>query len=124
MSVVRISPDALKKILSGKVKEDATCVVKFYSNECHMCHSLSPYFEDIAANEDYEDLHFFAFNVLDNPSIEATLDFNGVPTISVIKTTRGNLKPRIRVMPDPLNPHKKTWYTVGEINEFIKREGF
>ena len=124
MSVVRISPEALKKILSGQVKEDATCVVKFYSNECHMCHSLSPYYEDISDKEEYEDLHFFAFNVLDYPQIEKALDFNGVPTISVIRTKKGKTRPRVRVMPDPLNPHKKTWYTVKEINEFIQREGF
>ena len=122
MSVVRISPDALKKILSGRVKEDATCVVKFYSNECHMCQSLSSYYEDISDNEEYENVHFFAFNVLDYPQIERVLDFNGVPTISVIRTKKGKTKPRIRTMPDPLNPHKKTWYTANEITTFISRE--
>ncbi len=122
MSVTRISPGALKKILSGQVKEDATCVVKFYSNECHMCQTLGPYFEEIADRDEYEGLHFFAFNGLDYPQIEKQLGFHGVPTISVVRTNPGRLKPRIRIMEDPLNPHKKTWYRVQEITEFIERE--
>ena len=46
MSVDRLSPFALDKILSGKVKEEATCVVKFYSNDCHYCHKLAEYYKD------------------------------------------------------------------------------
>jgi len=122
MSVTRISPGALKKILSGQVKEDATCVVKFYSNECHMCKTLGPYFEELARREEYEGLHFFAFNVLDYPKIEKMLGFHGVPTISLLRTNPGQVKPRIRIMEEPLNPHKKTWYRVSEIADFINRE--
>ena len=122
MSVTRISPDALKKILSGRVKEDATCIIKFYSNECHMCQTLSPYFEDIANKPEHEKLHFFAFNVLDYPKIEKLLGFNGVPTISMVRTNPGKISPRVRIMADPENPHKKTWYTVKEITDFIERE--
>ena len=48
MSVDRLSTEGLKKILGGKVKEDATCVIKFYSNDCHLCHNLKEYYEDIS----------------------------------------------------------------------------
>ena len=71
MSVSRITIDGLKKIIAGKVKEDATCVIKFYSNDCHLCHNLKEYYHDISNAESYEDIHFFAFNVDSHPSIEA-----------------------------------------------------
>jgi thiol-disulfide isomerase/thioredoxin len=118
MSVERLSKGALQKILSGKVKESATCVVKFYSTTCPMCKNLKPDFEDIA--EQYKDLYFFAFNISDYPSIEKVLSFSGVPTISLIKTGRHG--PKIRTLKDPENPHKDTWYTSGEISAFIDRE--
>ena len=34
MSVKKISKQALDKIMAGKVREPATCVIKFYSNTC------------------------------------------------------------------------------------------
>ena len=43
MAVTRISDKTLEKILKGDVKENSTCVLKFYSNECHLCHALSEY---------------------------------------------------------------------------------
>ena len=36
--VERISKDVLLRLLKGDVGEDAVCVVKFYSNGCHLCH--------------------------------------------------------------------------------------
>ena len=47
MSVDRLSHGALNKILGGEVVQDATCVIKFYSNTCELCHNLKDYFEDI-----------------------------------------------------------------------------
>ena len=120
MSITRLTPASLKKILSGHVKEPATCVIKFYSNTCHLCHSLKEYYEDLATEEEYSDLHFFAFNVDDYPPIEKQLNFNGVPTISLIKT--GAAKPKVRILSDPDPPHKKTWYRIKDIKAFIERE--
>lgn len=122
MSVDRLSHGALKKILGGEVVEDATCVIKFYSNTCDLCHNLKDYFEDISDKEDFTDVHFFAFNVGDYPKIEKMLNFNGVPTISVVKANPGNKKPKIRIMPDPDPPNEKTWYYANDINNFIERE--
>ena len=118
MSVDRLSKGALQKILSGKVKEDATCVVKFYSNTCPMCHNLQGEFEDIATQ--YEGLHFFAFNIDDYPNVEKVLSFSGVPTISLIRTGRRN--PKIRILRDPEHPHKDTWYSREDITSFIEKE--
>ena len=70
MAVTRISKESLEDLLRGKVKEDATCVLKFYSNECHLCHALQDYFVGISDLEKYRDLHFFAYNIDDNPKIE------------------------------------------------------
>ena len=47
MSIDRLSNTALQKILNGKVKENVSCVIKFYSNDCHLCHALSDYYKDI-----------------------------------------------------------------------------
>ncbi|MEK9770155.1 MAG: thioredoxin family protein [Betaproteobacteria bacterium] len=122
MSVDRLSVDALNKILAGQVKEDSTCIVKFYSNNCHLCHALQDYYVDISNDEKYSDLHFFAFNIDDNQIIEKKLKFNGVPTISVIKTFASDHKPRVRVLDDPPEPQEKTWYTSKYIRDFIERE--
>ena len=119
MSVERLSTTALKKILSGEVKEDATCVIKFYSNGCHLCHNLKDYYEDISNNENFSDVHFFAFNVDNYPQIEKQLSFNGVPTISLIKTYANNPNPMIRTLRDPEKPNEQTWYRVNDIKRFI-----
>ena len=122
MSVARLSKEGLQKILGGKVKEDATCVIKFYSNDCHLCHNLKEYYEDISNTTDYEGIHFFAFNVDSYPAIEKQLSFNGVPTIYLIKTFASPRKAEIRVLADPESPRETTWYTVRYIKEFIDRE--
>ena len=122
MSVTRISKESLDDILTGRVREDATCVVKFYSNTCHMCQSLHDYYENISDNTKYEDLHFLAFNIDDDPKIEKNLNFNGVPTIFVIHTHIGNRPATLRMLPDPDEPNEATWYTVRHIKSFLDKE--
>jgi len=122
MSIDRLSVAAMEKILNGQVKEAATCVVKFYSNDCHFCHALSGYYQDLSEEEEFSDVHFFAFNLQDKPTLEAQMSFKGVPTISIIKTTETNKPPRIRIMPDPDPPNQKTWYYSKDIKEFINKE--
>tara|TARA_R100000008_G_scaffold57544_1_gene35587 strand:- start:1534 stop:1872 length:339 start_codon:yes stop_codon:yes gene_type:complete len=109
-------------ILSGQVKEAATCVVKFYSNNCHLCHNLREYYADISDYERYSRLKFFAFNVDDHPQIEKTMKFSGVPSIVVIHTNIGNRRPTTRLLPEPEEPNDSTWYRVREITSFIDRE--
>ena len=120
MEINRLSKAALQKLLGGKVRESATCVVKFYSNTCPLCHGLSDFYKDLADEEDYSDLHFFAFNIGDYPQVQKIMGVSGVPTITVIKT--GVAKPRIRVLKDPETPHKETWYHVADIKDFIEKE--
>ena len=126
MSVTRISEDGLKQILNNRVLTPVTCIVKFYSNSCHMCHSLQEYFVTIA--EQYKldpNIVFYAYNVDDDPSIEKRLSFTGVPTIIAINPNP-DLPPRMlaehKVMPEPEDPHKKTWYKVRDIKNFIEQE--
>ncbi len=120
MPVQKLSKPALDKILKGKVKEPATCVIKFYSNSCDLCHNLQQYYQNIAEEEEYKDLHFFAFNVDDFPPIERMIGFRGVPTIALFKV--GVPHRRTRILQDPDSPHKATWYTSKYIKEFITKE--
>ena len=83
---------------------------------------MSDYYKEISEDEEFSDIHFFAFNIDDNPSMEKKLNFNGVPTISVVKMTDSNLPPRVRVMPEPDPPNEKTWYFANDIKSFIKKE--
>ncbi len=122
MSVMRISKESLDDILTGRVNEDATCVVKFYSNTCHMCQSLHDYYESISENTKYGDVHFLAFNIDDDPVVEKNLNFKGVPTIFVVHTHIGNRPATLRMLPDPENPNDSTWYTVNEIKSFLDKE--
>jgi thioredoxin-like negative regulator of GroEL len=117
MKVQRLSEEALQKIIDGKAQQ-ATCVIKFYSNGCDFCHALSDYYKDIA--ELYDDVQFFAFNVDDNPTVADKIGLNGVPSISLVKTGRAN--PHVKILADPDTPHKKTWYTSQYIKDFINKE--
>ena len=120
MSVKRLSRTSLMKILDGQVKEDAICVVKFYSNGCHLCHNLKDYYEELSGKSDYENMHFFAFNVDNMPEIEKQLRFNGVPTISLVKTYADDTEPKVTILHDPTEPNEKTWYRIKDIVSFIK----
>jgi len=120
MQVIRLSIEGLKKIIAGEVKEDVTCVVKFYSHDCHLCHNLKNDYQELASLEKYENIHFFAFNVDDYAAIEKQLSFSGVPTIGVVKAYTARRKPKIRIMPDPDTPHEHTWYKIAAIKKFIE----
>ena len=120
MSIDRLSKGALQKLLSGNVNEEATCIVKFYSNKCPLCHQLSGPYKELAEREDYSSLHFFAFNISDYPQAAKVMGFSGVPTITLVKT--GGKKPKIRVLKDPEKPYKNMWYDPKDIENFIERE--
>lgn len=125
MSVNRISSDGLELILSNKVLAPVTCIVKFYSNGCHLCHALQDYYVDISNKYELDQkIVFYAYNVDDDPSIEKKLEFDGVPTIIAVNPNP-EAPPRMRakhvVMAEPENPHDKTWYRVKEIIEFVER---
>ena len=116
MAVKRLSEKALNKIMAGQTTEAATCIVKFYSNTCPMCHNLKEYYEDISKDEKYSDLHFFAFNLDDGSKIQERLKFHGTPTIVLMHTTSTSQKPKVRIMEDPEDPHSLTWYKVKPYN--------
>ena len=118
MTVERITKRGLQKILGGQVKEKSTCMIKFYSNTCRYCHGLKEVYEETA--ESNEDILFYAFNIGDYPQVQKVMKFKGVPTISLIKT--GTTRPKIRLLPEPEQPNKKTWYTQSDIQKFIEKE--
>ncbi len=121
MPVSRISKESILKMMKGSVavNEETTCVIKFYSNGCHLCHALSSYYKDIS--DSYDNVMFFAFNIDDDDEIPIKLKLNGVPSLSVFKINKGK-KAKIRNLADPEKPNEKTWFTVGQIKNFIDKD--
>ena len=123
MPVNRIKSSDIETIMKGGINTDdkTTVVIKFYSNECHYCHALSDYYIDLADEEEYDDVYFFAHNVDDDGIIAEKLNLNGVPSIALFQTQDGQCT-KTRILEDPEKPHKSTWYTAKEIKSFINRE--
>ncbi len=122
MGVSRIPEDSLRKIMKGNVNISGitTCVVKFYSNSCHLCHALSSYYRDISDLEEYEDVYFYAYNIDDDPDIAKKLRLNGVPSIGLFNISRGRESKPV-ILRDPERPNQETWYSVKDITGFINQ---
>ncbi len=120
--VERISGHSLQRIIDGALKSKARCLIKLYSNQCHLCQNLKDYYHDLANQYDDEDMYFFAFNVDDDPggAIHLKLKYNGVPSIYMISVDPP--RRRISKMPEPDPPHEHTWYTINDIKAFIEGE--
>ncbi len=116
MAVYRINRHNLDQILGGKVDGEHEVVIKLYGSNCHLCHALKPKFVDIS--DEYEGVHFYAFNMEDGNGLEKKYGFDGVPSICYVKT--GGMKPFVRFMEEPKNPHKETWYHPTGIRIFLK----
>jgi thioredoxin-related protein len=116
--VSRISKGAIQKLLSGKTKEPFAAVIKVYGNNCHYCHELKS--NTLLFQISLMTFLFFAFNIADYLELEKILNFEGVPTIIFIQND--GKTPKIRVCPEPSEPHKKTWYTAKGIEDFINKE--
>ena len=117
--IERLSTEALKKMIDGRFDNAATCIIKFYTNDCHYCHALKDYYEELSQDyTDEENLHFFAFNIQDDISMETRIGFNGVPSIIAIKNTKKN--PNIQQLQDPQRPNKFTWFHIKDIKNFIE----
>lgn len=115
MAVSRINRRNLEQILNGDVKESHNVVIKFYGQNCHLCHALRDQF--VAISDDYDDTHFYAFNMEDGQGLEKKWGFSGVPSICYVRT--GGLRPRVQFMEDPAKPHKEMWFHPTGIRKFI-----
>jgi|TARA_R110000787_G_scaffold124969_3_gene236053 thiol-disulfide isomerase/thioredoxin len=126
VNVKRITDEGLSMILHNQVKRPVNCVIKFYSNDCHLCHALQEYYAAIADSYDSDpNVVFYAYNVDDDPSVEKLLKFKGVPTIAIIKPDPDMPARRLsayKILEEPEEPNKKTWYRVKDIKEFIEKE--
>lgn len=115
MAVSRINRRNLEQILGGKVEGEHEVVIKMYGSNCHLCHALKPKFVELS--EEYEGIHFYAFNMEEGQGLEKKWGFDGVPSICYVKT--GGFKPTIRFLEEPVKPHKETWYHPQGIRNFI-----
>lgn len=119
MTIQRLSNKAFQQIIAGQTKEPASCVIKMYSNTCHLCRALKGPYEKIA--ESFPDVYFFAVNADEMPpQLDKRLGLNGVPSIIFVKT---GASPRIDVLEDPRkeDAHEETWYHPDDIKGFIER---
>ena len=115
MPVERLSRDAMRLIVTNKIKRRATCIIKVYANHCKYCHELQETYEQIVKL--HPDVYFFAFNIADDPVLEKQLGFDGVPTILSMKTGG---KGKMTIMPEPEKPHDTMWYRKSDIEKFIE----
>jgi len=116
MKVKRLSSKALNNILDGKTFKPETCLIKVYGNGCNYCHNLKDYYEDIA--NEYEGIHFFAFNIADDMELEKRLGFRGIPTIIKVRTEPPDVQ--INILGEPETPNELTWYMSNDIKYFIE----
>jgi len=115
MAVTRINRRDLEKILNGGVKELHEVVIKLYGTNCHLCHALKAEFVNIS--EDFDNIHFYVFNMSDGSGLEKKWAFEGVPNICYVRT-RGS-RTLVRFMEDPKKPHKEMWFEPASIRKFI-----
>ena len=116
MPVSRISRRSLEQILGGKVAERHDVVIKFYGQNCHLCHALRDKFVQIS--DEYENIFFYAFNMDDGKGLEKKYGFEGVPSICHVRT---GARPKIHFLEEPKKPHKETWYHSTGIRMFIDK---
>lgn len=123
VSVRRISNEGIKKLLKNEVDVPATCIIKVYANNCHLCHSLQEYYVDIAKSyEEVEGVYFYAFNIADNSKLPKLLNFHGTPTILAIQSKPdGPKRAKFWVLADPDKPNQKTWYSSSYMREFVEK---
>ena len=124
----RISKQGLAKILHNRVKlDDAVVFLSFYSPQCGLCHALMPEMKSVLSETSFsgtKPAYYYAFNILDEPTWEKKLSFEGVPTIMVVrpdpKLPKSEIAP-YEVLEQEGDPHPKTWYHIDNIKEFIQR---
>jgi len=122
--IVRITPDALKKIFKGALNEQQyTCIVKFYSQHCKFCSNLAPLYKEAVLRNSADGRYYFVFNVNDlGPALDDLVKLNGVPSLAIIKSSKRKGKPIVRIMEDPREPDENTWYTLRDLEKFINEK--
>ena len=116
----RINREDLEKIMDGGVAEKHSVMIKFYSQTCFMCHALAPIYMRIS--DKHEDVLFYVYNMLEDAAgeiIEAKYGLDGVPSLCLVRTDGEHTK--IKMMPNPQEPDKETWYYEDDIDDFIER---
>ena len=113
--IQRLSVEALEQLFKGKITKPATCVVKFYSNECYLCVGLKEPYHELA--QMHEDVLFFAFNTKDHSNLDSVVEINGTPSICLLKLGE-NLE--IHNLEDPEEPHKDYFFPMQYMDNFVR----
>ena len=119
-NVTRLTHKNLHQIARGDTLKEAICIIKFYSSKCGFCHNLKDSYTALADSfEGNPDVYFFVYNVdgVSGQAMPKHIKINGVPTICRIETGRKN--PIIKILDEPDEPDKLTWYHPRDILQFI-----
>jgi hypothetical protein len=114
-TIERLSAPALEQLFNGQIKNSATCVIKFYSNECYLCVGLKEPFHKMA--QSYDDVYFFAFNVRDHGNLDKVVKINGTPSICLLNVGGGV---EVHNLEDPDEPHPDYYFPVPYMENFIR----
>ena len=118
MEIKRITLKSLEQILDGGVDKEHLVVIKFYGEECYLCHGLAPIYRRLAKS--YDDVIFYAFNMADGGEyVETKYGFQGTPSLCVAKTGENSFG--YKFLSEPAQPDKESWYYENDIKKFIER---
>ena len=116
--IKRITRKSLEMILDGVVKEQHAVVIKFYGEECYLCHNLAPLYRSLP--DTYKDVKFYAFNMSDGGEyIEKKYGFEGTPSLCIAMTD--GIGTQVKFLKEPKKPDRQTWYHKDDIIKFIER---
>ena len=91
------------------VVERQTCVIKFYSDGCHLCVHLKPVYEEMANEfkKSNNKIKFYKVDVDAEEKLTERLNFEGVPTLFLFHNGRYSEIPYPYDDPDDLTGYRK-----------------
>tara|TARA_Y100000593_G_scaffold39218_1_gene75791 strand:- start:540 stop:893 length:354 start_codon:yes stop_codon:yes gene_type:complete len=101
-----------KNFIDDVLNNTKSCVVKFKSEGCHLCHGLAPTYKTLA--EKYQnDFDFFTVDIDENKKLSDMFATTGVPTLCIFG------KEEAHEIPDPEQPDGSAWFTKEYIEDAL-----
>ena len=121
----KIQYNKLHDLLNGKheFKSLFSMIIKFYSNNCPLCHEWHPLYAKLAKEYETKNLHFCVFNLETcNPLHRFYLEsmgIKGMPSFVLLRSKMRKIK--IDMLPAVLKePDPQTYYKYSQVEDLIK----